>query len=383
MSTLEIFSRGLKASFRNPSSTIATLLVLLVPIMYPLVWLQAFWSPYDNVGNLPVAFVNEDSGAYGTGLEQKLQASADIEWLFPNRADADAGLKDKTYYAVFIIPENFSENIASAQTADIEVYVDGKNNSMATLLVAQIEKRLEEQVSSQIATNAAEKISGNSAIAAFIANPVDGVTTDINPVANTGTGFAPYFSSLALWIGALLISLVIGLRVGKDRLPPDAKGVNLAVGRYLLFVFAGLLQAGLLMAVIFALGIDVQNGLLTFAALAVSSLTSVAIVSTLIAVFGMLGQMLSMFFLIFQLTASGGTFPTELTQGTLFMTLHPFVPFTYSVNALREAISSASIDWAIVRQSLWIQLSVAILCLLLCVIATSLKEKSNTGKIYA
>jgi putative membrane protein len=375
MSVIEIFFRGLKGSFRNPSSTLATLLVLIVPLMYPLVWLQAFWSPYDNVGNLPVAFVNEDSGVYGQNLEQELQTSTDVKWVFTDRAEADAGLKAKTYYAIFIIPGDFSENIASAQTAGIEVYVDGKNNSMSVLLVTQIEKRLEEQVSSQIRINIAEKISGDSATVAFIANPIEGVVTDINPVANTGTGFAPYFSSLALWIGALLISLVIGLRVGEDRLP-GAKGLNLAIGRYLLFAFMGVLQAGMLTAIIFALGINVQNGLLTFISLVVSSLTSVAIVSTLIVVFGMVGQMLSMFFLIFQLTASGGTFPTELTQGALFMTLHPFVPFTYSVNALREAISSASIDWTIVGQSLGIQLAVALLCLLLCVIVSRLKDSN-------
>jgi putative membrane protein len=342
--------------------------------MYPLFWLQAFWNPYANVGSLPVAFVNEDGGAYGAGLEQQLRTSTDVLWAFPDRESADNGLKDKTYYAVFVIPENFSESISKAQTAYIETYVDGKNNFMATLLTAQIEKRLEEQLSSQISQGAAGPL--GDTVAAFVANPVDGLTTDINPVANTGTGFAPYFSSLALWIGALLISLVLSRRVDKKQCP-NASGINLTVGRYLLYMGAGVVQAALLTAVIYALGIDVQNGFLTFAALSVSALTSIALVSTLISIFGMFGQMLSMFLLIFQLTASGGTFPTELTQGGLFIALHPIVPFTYSLNALRETVSGVPINGAVLARSLAVQLAVAVGALIVCAAVETFRDRKQ------
>jgi putative membrane protein len=159
---------------------------------------------------------------------------------------------------------------------------------------------------------------------------------------------------------------------------PKASGINLAVGRYLLYALAGIVQAALLTAVIYALGIDVQSGLLTFAALAVSALTSIALVSTLISIFGMFGQMLSMFLLIFQLTASGGTFPTELTQGGLFMALHSIVPFTYSLNALRETISGIPIDGTVLAQSLGVQLAVALGALIICAAVETLRGKKQT-----
>jgi putative membrane protein len=143
-------------------------------------------------------------------------------------------------------------------------------------------------------------------------------------------------------------------------------GINLTMGRFLLFACAGIVQAALLTAILYALGINVQSGLLTFVALAVSALTSIALVSTLISIFGMFGQMLSMFLLIFQLTASGGTFPTELTQGGLFMALHPFVPFTYSLNALRETISGVPPDGNVLIQSIAVQLAVVIGALIVC-----------------
>ncbi|WP_010258607.1 hypothetical protein [Treponema primitia] len=117
---------------------------------------------------------------------------------------------------------------------------------------------------------------------------------------------------------------------------------------------------------------------MTLAALAVSALTSIAMVSTLISIFGMFGQMLSMFLLIFQLTASGGTFPTELTQGGLFMALHPFVPFTYSLNALRETISSVPLDGNVLIQSLAVQIAVLIGALIVCAVVETFRGRKHT-----
>ena len=376
---LSIFTTGIKGSFRKKGSIAATILILIVPLMYPLFWLQAFWNPYGNISNLPVAFINEDAGQIGAGLEQQLENSTDLKWTFTNREDGDNGLRNKSYYALFVIPSDFSQKIGAAQTANIEVYVDGKNNFMATLLASQIEKRLEEQLSQQISQSVVGKLPGGENLAKFISNPVDGMTTDINPVANTGTGFAPYFSSLALWIGALLISLVLGRRVDKSKFP-KVKGWQLTLGRYMLFGVAGLVQAALLTGIIYVLGISVSSGFLTLICLWVSSLCCIALVSTLIAIFGMLGQMLSMFVLIFQLTASGGTFPTDLTQGGLFMFLHPIMPFTYSVNSLREAISGVPINGGVIEQSVLIQLCVVVAALIICALVETLRSKKTVQK---
>jgi len=376
---LSVFTTGVKLSFCKKGSIAATILILIVPLMYPLFWLQAFWNPYGNISNLPVAFINEDAGQIGAGLEQQLKNSADVKWMFTSREDGDNGLKNKSYYALFVIPGDFSQKISAAQSSNIEVYVDGKNNFMAALLASQIEKRLEEQLSQQISQSTAEKLLCGENLARFISNPVDGVITDINPVANTGTGFAPYFSSLALWIGALLISLVLGRRVEKCKFR-KAKVWQLTLGRYMLFCAAGLIQAAFLTGIIYALGISVSNGFLTYICLMVSSLCCIALVSTLIAIFGMLGQMLSMFVLIFQLTASGGTFPTNLTQGGLFMFLHPIMPFTYSVNSLRESISGVPINGGVIGQCVLIQLCVVAGALIICTLVETLRTKISVQK---
>jgi putative membrane protein len=380
MNARDIFIFGIKENLSSKGRALSLALIIIVPLMYPLFWLQAFWNPYSNIDKLPVAFVNEDSGAFGASLENRLRGRADVKWDFVSRAVANDGLKSKKYYAGFVIPGNFSQTVLSGQTANIEVYVDSKNNSMSAMLAGQIEKQLEETLSFQIAQNAAEKALGEqgAAFASFIANPVDGVSVDFDPVANSGTGFAPYFCSLALWIGALLISLVMGGRIVNGRL--KAGGFTATVGRYAVFACAGTLQSLMLTAVVFLLGIDVAHGPLLFLALLASSLTSIAIVSSLVGIFGTFGQMLSMIVLIFQLTASGGTFPTELTEGGLFMALHSFVPFTYSINALREAVSAVSVDWTVFWRSVAVQLSVIIVFLAICATVSNLKIKKQTQK---
>jgi len=375
MNVFQIFALGAKERVKNIPRVFALVCVIIIPILYPLFWLQAFWNPYANIGNLPIAFVNEDTGVLGAALQKELQADDTLSWNFVNRETADHGLRDKTYYAYFAIPSDFSENIAAARTAKIETYVDGKNNYMATLLAGQIGAKLETRLSQQISQMTVGKI--NESIAAFAANPVDNEQIDINPIPNGGTGFAPYFSSLALWIGALLISMVAGKPIGGDRWR-EFGGVSAVAGRYLLYAAIGIIQSALIVAVFAVLGILISNSLLAFVALAVCSLCCIALVSTLISIFGRFGQMLSMIVLLFQLTSSGGTYPVQLAGSGLFRALHPFVPFTYSVNALREAISGAPADGGVIGEAVAVQLIIAVVAVVICAIVEVIRRSKHT-----
>ena len=373
MNPFQVFASGLKQSLRRPLSAIATVVILIVPTLYPLIWLQAFWDPYGNVDHLPIAFVNEDTGSAGAGIEENLQASTDVDWQFPDRADADSGLSDATYYAEFVIPAGFSQAIAAATPATIEVFTDSKNNFTASLLITQIEQRLQTSLSQTFASSTLAKVlPGQTSLAGFITEPVSISATDINPVANMGMGSAPYFCSLALWIGALVTALVMGRRVDPARLPATS-GASIATGQFLLYGLVGLVQAGLLSAVLYGLGVDVHHGIATYLCLALTALMSMAVVHFLIAVFGMLGQMLSMILLILQLTASGGTFPVQLTQGGFFAAIHPYMPFTYSVTGLRETISASTMDTTRLGPSLLILAGIMLVALALTVVLTHLK----------
>jgi putative membrane protein len=380
MNALQIFALGVRERVSSLPRILALVCIVVIPIMYPLFWLQAFWNPYANIGDLPIAFVNDDAGAYGVALQAELEGDDTMDWYFVDRETADSGLRDKTFYAAYVVPSDFSERIGVAQTANIETYVDGKNNYMSTLLANQIGARLESSLSQQIAFSVADKMLPSESVAQFVANPVENTVTDVNPLPNSGTGFAPYFSSLALWIGALLITMMSRKPIGGERWQ-GFKGAHAVVGRLLLYAAIGVAQSAMLVAVYAFLGITMSSVLLTFLALVVCSLCCIALVSTFISLFGRFGQMLSMLILLFQLTSSGGTYPIELAQSGLFQALHPFVPFTYSVNALRETISGVPIDGYVIADALLVQVAVVAIAVLVCSIVETVKRYKRFSTI--
>ncbi|RJG21883.1 YhgE/Pip domain-containing protein [Paenibacillus thiaminolyticus] len=160
MTFWETFFRGIKNSFQGKRNIVTVLIISFVPVLYTFFFGKAFWDPYHHLDKLPVAIVNEDKGTatsnYGEDLMKQLQVGKDVQWRFVDRESADAGLRQMNYYAEFVIPENFSEAIESAQhgkpqTAVIELYTNSKNNFLSTLLAEQIERHLEATLSGQIA----------------------------------------------------------------------------------------------------------------------------------------------------------------------------------------------------------------------------------------
>ncbi len=61
------------------------------------------------------------------------------------------------------------------------------------------------------------------------------------------------------------------------------------------------------------------------------------IIYTLVSVFGNVGKALGVILLVLQISASGGTFPIEVTPG-FFQRINPLLPFTYAVSGMREAV---------------------------------------------
>lgn len=80
------------------------------------------------------------------------------------------------------------------------------------------------------------------------------------------------------------------------------------------------------------------------------SMVFVTIVFTLVSVFGNIGKGIAIVFMILQFSSSGGTFPVS-TTGHFFQVLNPFMPFTYAISLLREAVGGILPEVA-VRDSL-------------------------------
>lgn len=186
--------------------------------------------------------------------------------------------------------------------------------------------------------SAKTQVSALDGLSDYAKEPVKVKTDTVYSVPNYGTAFAPYFMSLSLWVGGLIIFFGIYYDVDKryKYLCRDSENKVIRTFSYLVLALAqALLLAFLVKA---ALGLSVDNFGAYIAACCFVSVVFIAIIQFFIVELGDLGKFLSLLLLILQLTSCGGTFPME-TVPSFFRHLYPFMPMTYSVGLFKETIS--------------------------------------------
>ncbi|NUU63527.1 YhgE/Pip family protein [Paenibacillus agri] len=197
--------------------------------------------------------------------------------------------------------------------------------------------------SNELATkldDAAEKtsaVSKTDAMVQMFAEPVVIEDHAINKVPNYGTGFAPYFLSLGLFVGALICTLVIPTRESEVA---EATRFNRFISRTLTFSMMSLLQSLMAaMIVLYGLGLEVQSVPLFYLFTFITSLAYMMIIQALVTWLANPGRFIVIVILIFQLTTSAGTFPLELIPDWMQF-FNPILPMTYSVAGLKAVIST-------------------------------------------
>ncbi|MEU8267040.1 YhgE/Pip domain-containing protein [Sphaerisporangium sp. NPDC049002] len=167
-----------------------------------------------------------------------------------------------------------------------------------------------------------------------------------NSVPNYGTGFAPFFVPLALWVGAMVTYMV--LRPLNPRLlAGSAPAWRIATAGWLPGVTMGFLQVAVLLGVIrFGLGLDAANWAGMFGLLALTVTAFLALVQAVNALVGPAGRVLVLALLMLQLTSAAGTYPIETSPG-FFQAISPWLPMSWVVRALRRLISGgdATVVW--------------------------------------
>ncbi|PRR73706.1 YhgE/Pip domain-containing protein [Clostridium thermopalmarium] len=174
----------------------------------------------------------------------------------------------------------------------------------------------------------------------FLALPVNLKTHNLFPVENYGAGLTPFYTTLSLWVGALLLCALLSVKFHNGSFEFNPREEYFA--KYLLFVSIAILQ-GFIVSVgdILVLGIKVQFPVL-FVALAVyQSIIFNTIVYTLVSLFDNVGKAIGIIFLVLQLAGSGGTFPIQVTPN-FFQKIHYALPFTYGISAMREALAGVT-----------------------------------------
>ncbi len=173
-------------------------------------------------------------------------------------------------------------------------------------------------------------------IADFMASPVTLATKAVYPVANYGSGVAPFYTNLALWVGGFVLIAIIKLEV-------DTEGVGAFTaaqgyfGRWMLLVLLGVVQALIVCAGDLALGIQCAQPALFVLAGVLISFVYVNIIYALAIAFKHIGKAIAVILVIMQIPGSSGLYPIEMMP-TFFQGLHPLLPFTYGIAAMRETV---------------------------------------------
>jgi putative membrane protein len=177
-----------------------------------------------------------------------------------------------------------------------------------------------------------------NAIADTIGGPVQLEASHENAAPNFGTGMAPFFLTLALFFGALVLWMV--LRPLQSRaIAAEVLAIRVVLASYLPAAVIAIAQAAILYCVVrFALGMHVVHPFAMLAFMIVISCAFVAATQAINALVGpAVGRVLIMALLMLQLVSAGGMYPVETTSKP-FQFLHRFDPMTYGVNGLRQLI---------------------------------------------
>ncbi|BFH63565.1 YhgE/Pip domain-containing protein [Paenibacillus azoreducens] len=181
----------------------------------------------------------------------------------------------------------------------------------------------------------------------FFGEPVVLKENQLYPIPNYGSAMSPFFSTLALWVGATLLVSLVTTEVHGDQ---SYRSYEVYFGRFLTFLTIALLQSILVTSGdIFLLGAYVVDKPWFIIFGMINSVVFILIVYTLVSVFGNVGKALAVVLLVLQLAGSGGTFPIQTTPA-FFRAIHPFLPFTYGISMMRESVGG--ILWDIVRSDL-------------------------------
>ena len=183
-----------------------------------------------------------------------------------------------------------------------------------------------------------EKIDAKD-ISNFMSSPVNIKTDVLYEVENYGTGMTPFYTNLALWVGGLILVSILKQEVDRDKEVPDFTPTSAYFGRILLFLIIGLIQGAIVCAGdIILLKVQCLHPVKFILAGMLTSFVYVNLIFALASTFKHMGKALAVLLVILQIPGSSGTYPIEMMP-EFFQKLHPLLPFSYSISAMRECIA--------------------------------------------
>lgn len=173
----------------------------------------------------------------------------------------------------------------------------------------------------------------------FLSSPVQVETHQVYATENYGSAVSPFYTTLALWVGGLLLTALIKVHPDSPELINGAKPHELFFGRYLLFFVLGQVQAVItVLGDVYLLKIQCLDKGLFMLAACFTSFVFTLLIYALTVSFGDIGKALAVVMVVIQIAGSSGTYPIELLP-VFFHKVYIYFPFPYAINAMRETIS--------------------------------------------
>jgi putative membrane protein len=256
------------------------------------------------------------------------------------------------------------QDVAQKQVSDILKKVEDAqktaNEGFAKMLEGQQQladgsKELKEKL-----REGAEKATQDTTVETYkhLASPVEKDKEANNDVTTYGIGMAPYFLSLGLFVGALMLSMVFPL---KDTLEKPPSAFAWFSSKFGVMAMEGALQVLIVATfVLYYLKIEVASVPMFYFLCFVTSMMFFAMVQFFTTAFGNVGRFIVILLLVFQLSSTAGTFPIELVPG-FFQNLHPWLPMTYTIRAFRAIVSNG--DMTYIWQNISVICTFMIVCL--------------------
>ena len=222
---------------------------------------------------------------------------------------------------------------AQAATGDATSAIDAASESLEGTLAA-----IRELQASSLAADV-HQLSNVDAerTAAFLADPVALDTVAVYPVKNYGSGVCPFFTNVGLWVAGFVFLGLFKLRVDPDGLP-DFSPTQAYLGRWLLLMLLAVFPPLIACGGDVALGIQCESPAAFVFAGVVAGLVYVNLIYALAQAFRYVGKALAALLLFLQIPGSSGLYPVQMMP-ELFSALHPWLPFSYAIDAMREAVA--------------------------------------------
>ena len=171
----------------------------------------------------------------------------------------------------------------------------------------------------------------------LLRNTISATVNKVYPIENYGSAMAPFYTTLAIWVGGVILSSLVKIHARTEGLI-DPRPAELYFGRYLFFFLISQIQAAVIVTGdLYLLKIQCLHPGLLYLTASLTAFTFSLLIYSLAIAFGDVGKAVVVVIMVMQIAGSSGTFPIELLP-EIYQKIYRFFPFPYAIDAMRECI---------------------------------------------